>query len=94
MGVPAGQKLLYWLGQAARSVRETAGVSRAEIAVAVKRDQSAVERFENGQTMPQQLERVLAAYAAACNLDDPRDILQAALHLWYKHGTPPTLDPP
>lgn len=89
-GRPPGERFLFWLGQAARQLREEADVSPAAVTTpaGVKRE-ATIEAFEKGQNMPRDLERMLLAYAKLCGLDDPRDIVRDALRLWYEHGEPP-----
>lgn len=80
--LPPTDRMGYWLGRAARSYRESAGVVRSQIAGAVAIDQSTVARFEAGQSWPRPLDEMLEAYAKLSGLDDARDIWERALQLW------------
>lgn len=86
---PPGQRLSFWLGQAAREVREEAGVRPEEIALAVGKGKEMIDRFERGHTRPQDLEELLVVYAKLTGLDDPRDIPVRALRMWFEHGEAP-----
>jgi transcriptional regulator with XRE-family HTH domain len=80
--LPPTERMGYWLGQAARGYRESAGVVRSQIAGAVAVDQSTVARFEAGQSWPREIDEMLDAYAKLSGLDAPRDIWERALGLW------------
>jgi hypothetical protein len=87
---PPGERLLFWLGQAALRAREEADLKPATIASTLGRREATIENFEKGLHMPQDLEAVLAVYAEACGLDDARDLVRDALRLWYEHGEAPS----
>lgn len=87
-----GERLFFWLGQAAREAREEAGIRAEAVAIRINRGKETVIRFEHGRTRPHELELMLAAYAECIGLDDPRDLVVRAVRKWYEHGTPPTLN--
>ena len=66
--------------------RQEAGASRSAVAALAGREASTLESFERGLTMPHELERVLAAYAQACDTG-VREIVARALELWNEHGS-------
>ena len=88
---PAGQRFLYWLAEAAKQLREHAGVRPETVASIMDVGIHRIDRFEKAENWPRDAERLLAAYAQAVNLEDARDIYQRALDLWYEHGTAPLL---
>lgn len=88
---PAGQRFLCWLGFAAEKVRTDADVRIEQIATMVDLSGAQIRRFEKAKHFPNDPDRMLAAYAAAAGLDDPRAIYQQALDLWYEHGSKPLL---
>jgi hypothetical protein len=88
---PAGQRYLYWLAEAAKQLREHAGVRPETVASIMDVGIHRIDRFEKAENWPRDAERLLAAYAQVVGLDDARDIYQRALDLWYEHGTAPLL---
>jgi hypothetical protein len=88
---PAGQRYLYWLAEAAKQLREHAGVRPETVASIMDVGIHRIDRFEKAENWPRDAERLLAAYAQCVGLDDARDIYQRALDLWYEHGTAPLL---
>lgn len=85
-----GERFLFWLGEAAKRLREEAGLGPSSIAAKLGRREATVEAFEKGINNPRDLEAILAIYAESVGLDDPRDIVRDALRLWYEHGEPPS----
>ena len=81
----------YWLARILREARERAQIRRQEIATVAGLDSSTISRFENATSWPQQLDRVVAAYAHLCGISDGRELWSQALHAWQTHGEPPTL---
>lgn len=91
--LPPGHRFSYWLGKAAREVREEADGTLPSIASKLgRRGIAGLERFERGQTLPQRLEQVLAAYALEAELEDPREIIVRAMRDWFQGGGPPVLN--
>lgn len=86
---PPGQRFLFWLGEAARQLREEHGLGPSAVSARLGVREATVESFEKAKNMPRDLEALLAAYAAVCDLDDPRDIVRDALRLWYECGEGP-----
>lgn len=93
-GRPPGDKLLFWLGEAALRLREEAGLGPSAVAAKLGKREGTVEAFEKGVNMPRNLEAMLAAYAEVVGLNDSRDIIRDALRLWYEYGEAPTLTSP
>lgn len=92
MDRPAGQRLSFWLGQASREMREEAGVRTEQIALQVGHGKEMVDRFERGQTRPQDLEGLLVVYAQTLGVPDAREIAVRALRMWFEHGEAPSLN--
>jgi hypothetical protein len=88
---PAGQRFLYWLAEAAKDLREQAGVRPETVASIMDVGIHRIDRFEKAENWPRDPDRLLAAYATATGLEDPREIYQRALNLWHAHGTAPLL---
>jgi hypothetical protein len=91
VSAPAGQRFLYWLAEAAKQLREHAGVRPETVASIMDVGIHRIDRFEKAENWPRDAERLLAAYAQAVGIPDARDIYQRALDLWYEHGTSPLL---
>lgn len=91
---PAPEQFLHWLCLAAKRTREAAGASALQVALlADLRTDATVKRFEQGKHWPVDPETMIAAYAHAAHVDDPRSIYELALDLWYEQGKAPSLDP-
>jgi hypothetical protein len=88
---PAGQRFLYWLAEAAKRLREEAGVRPETVASIMDVGIHRIDRFEKAENWPRDPDRLMAAYATATGLQDPREIYQRALELWHAHGTAPLL---
>lgn len=89
-----GQRLFFWIGQAAKLQRERAGLKLEPVADASQHSKETLDHFEKGARRPQNLEQVLVGYAKATGLDDPRDIVAEGVQLWYREGTNPADTPP
>jgi transcriptional regulator with XRE-family HTH domain len=89
-GLAPGQRLFFWIGQAARHAREDAGLSLEAVAVELGEGKEKVDRFEKGRNRPRNIEEVLLAYAKVANIKDPRDIVANGVRDWYEHGEVPT----
>src|SRR5262245_55688934 len=87
----AGQRFLTWLAAAAIEARERAGARREDVASAAGGGYDKIRRVESAQTLPQNAEHGIAAYAAIAGLPDSRDIYERALALWREHGLAPAL---
>lgn len=89
-----GQRFRTWLAQAARDARIQAGAREDHISsLLAKGSIDKIKRFEKGETMPPNIEEVIAAYAKVAGIEDPRDLFRLALGLWYDHGAAPILGP-
>jgi hypothetical protein len=91
---PPAEQFLRWLSLAAKRTRETAGASTLQVALlADLATDATVKRFEQGKHWPVDPETLIAAYAHASHVEDPRSIYELALDLWHEQGDPPSLDP-
>lgn len=88
---PPGQRLLYWLAEAAKQVRIDADASPERVADVLGRDGATIKRFEKAKHWPADADQLVAAYAQVGGLADAREIYQRALDLWYEHGTAPLI---
>src|SRR5256885_8070551 len=88
-----GRTMAYWLAQAAKQARLAADKKPYELSALLHRDPSTITRFEQGRTLPPEIDRYLAAYAQLCGLEDNRALWTTALELWYEHGLPMPVDP-
>ena len=86
---PVGAHFRWWLAQAAQEARGQA--TREDIASLSRSGIDKIRRFEAGRTLPQDLDQVIAAYAELAGVNDPREIYQRALDLWYAHGVRPAI---
>lgn len=82
--VPEEERMVVWLGLAARDYRQSAGAVRSQVAGAVAADQSTVQRFEDGHGWPTKvgIDEMLDAYVRTCGLGSTREIWRRALALW------------
>lgn len=76
--------MIYWLAQAAKEARESAGRMQVHVAASMNKDQSTVYRFEQGQHWPRNTDEIVAAYADDLDLE-PQDLWERALELWRCH---------
>lgn len=91
---PLEERFLYWLARAAKQTRENAGIDPLRIALLANlRSDATIKRFEQGKHWPVDPETLIAAYAHATGLDDPRAIFYLAMDLWYEAGKPPAFAP-
>lgn len=81
----------YWLSRVLREARERAQISRQQLATVAGLDSSTISRFEQAASWPQHIDRLVAAYAHMCRIEDGRELWTAALHAWRAHGSPPAL---
>jgi transcriptional regulator with XRE-family HTH domain len=93
MDLVPGQRLFFWIGQAAKARREDAGIRLEGTAAEIGVGKETVDRFEKGRTRPHELEAMLVGYAKLTGLEDPRDIVAQAVRLWYEAGVNPALSP-
>lgn len=87
----APRTMRYWLARTLRETRETAGLERNTVANLAGVDGATISRFENGHTWPQQIDRIVAAYALLCGVDDGRDLWARALTAYRTNGGAPLL---
>ena len=80
--------LVYWLGKVAQEARETGGkgqISPELLAPFIGVNNTTLRRFEQGQTLPNNLDEILAAYAYLAGTD-PRDLVARAVKQWMADG--------
>lgn len=90
--LPGAQRFLFWLSQAAKDLRENGGINVETVAGLYGVRGRTIERFEVAESWPGDPDRLMAAYARAVGLADPRDIYQRALDQWRDNGQAPELD--
>lgn len=73
--------LLPWLAGVLSDAREDVGKRPVHIAAAADMDQSAITRFEHGQTWPRNPDRLVQAYADCCAID-VRVLWRRAIDRW------------
>lgn len=73
--------MTFWLATAAKELREAAGRKQVHIAATMNKDQSTVYRFEQGETIPRELNLFVAAYADDLDITAIQ-IWERALELW------------
>jgi TPR repeat protein len=88
----ADDTMIYWLAQAAKDLRERARRKPVHVAAAMSIDQSTIYRFEQGQNWPRDTDLVIAAYAEATKLKDPREVWDLALKMWRDEGEIASVD--
>jgi transcriptional regulator with XRE-family HTH domain len=73
----------YWLGVAARELREGAHKKHVHVAATADVDQSTIWRFESGKAkgFPRDLDTIIAAYAKTLDIN-PSEIWALAVGLW------------
>lgn len=81
----------YWISTVLREAREEAGVPPKNVAQLADVDNSTLSRFENHRTWPQNLDRMVAAYALIAGVEDPRDLWREAVQRYVKDGGQPVL---
>lgn len=82
--------MTFWLAAAAKELREAAGRMHVHVAASMSKDQSTVYRFEQGNTVPRDLNLFIAAYADDLDIK-PIQIWERALDLWRKSGEQATV---
>lgn len=75
--------VLFQLGLACRSARESAGLRQIDIATTAGTTHATVSRFEAGRRIPRDLDRLVAAYAEECEAA-PYELWLAALDAWQR----------
>jgi transcriptional regulator with XRE-family HTH domain len=68
------------IGQAARAARTERGLKLVRVAAAANLSEATLGRFERGETWPQSIDAVLAAYESELGLE-PRAILRRAAEM-------------
>jgi len=80
-GPMADDHMIFWLAQAAKEVRLERGRKQVHIAATINRDQSTVNRFEQGEHWPRDPDEIVLGYAEDLELN-PRELWERALQLW------------
>lgn len=83
-----GREFVYWLAKACAELREGAGVSYETIAHYSGETALTVKRFESVETLPRQLDPLIAAYAHVAGYADNRDVYLDGIDLWIELGRP------
>jgi transcriptional regulator with XRE-family HTH domain len=73
--------VLEHLGRTCLLARETAGLRQIDIATAAGTDNGVVSRFESGERLPRDLDRLVAAYGSECGVE-PYELWRQALDAW------------
>ena len=81
---------MFWLAVAAKELREAAGRKQVHIAASMSKDQSTVYRFEQGGSVPRELDVFVAAYADDLDIK-PSQVWARALELWRQSGEEATV---
>jgi hypothetical protein len=76
-------QMISWLATVCKTTREYADVKLATIAKAAGKDQSAVYRFEQGESMPRDIDAMVSAYAEVTGVPS-QHIWADALAAWGK----------
>jgi hypothetical protein len=79
--------MIRWLAQAAQEARLEAGRLEVHVAAALNRDQSTINRFEQGKAWPRNPDETIQAYADDLGVD-PRQIWTRAIELWISAEKP------
>ncbi len=74
---------LKWLGKALTTARERAGLGLYDIVALVQKRSETVKRWEDGEHLARDMDKVLEAYASAAGLDGPLALWDLALELWH-----------
>ncbi len=96
---PSGKDTMhYWLARTLRERREARKLSVSQITMLIpgrdpakRLDESQLSRFENALSWPRNIDEIVAAYAAACGIEDGRKLWADALKHWRVQGTAPAL---
>jgi transcriptional regulator with XRE-family HTH domain len=78
----------YWLGRAARAMREEADRMIIDIAVRARTTESTVSRFETAKTQPSNIDAMIAAYAKELGVE-PIEVWLRAIQLWTDRQATP-----
>jgi hypothetical protein len=73
--------MIYWLALAAQEARLKQGRKQVHIAASIDRDQSTVNRFEQGEHWPRDPDELVKGYADDLDMD-PTSLWAEALRLW------------
>lgn len=87
----SGRRMLLWISEAALAARQDANASIEGIADTAGLSANSIRNFEHGDTWPKNIDRVISAYAEKAGLPDGLALWQAALDLWYEHGSAPMI---
>ena len=74
----------YWIGNACKTARESAGLSREVVATILETDRTKLWRFEKGETWPNDLDRVVSTYASLTGRSHPATLWAEAAKMWER----------
>jgi hypothetical protein len=77
--------MIYWLARAAKEERLKRGRKQVHIAATIDKDQSTVNRFEQGEHWPRDVDELLAGYAEDLDIN-AQDLWAKALKMWRESG--------
>lgn len=89
---PPGRTLRYWVTVTLKEAREGADIKPRTIAHTLDIDQSRIYKFERNQHWPAEVDQILAAYARALGIKDPRAFYAEALKRWRADGEAPRIE--
>jgi len=88
--------LVKWLGVVCKELREEQGLAHSRIGYHLREgkggSESALRKFESGETQPRGLDKVLKAYAEELDTD-PITITKMATERWIASGNGSGLEP-
>ena len=90
---PPGQTMRYWLGLTMKEHRQRAGFKASKVAGLCDMAESSISRFESAEQWPVHVDQILAAYAHALDVPDPRVFYDQALKRWRDEGEAPRVEP-
>jgi hypothetical protein len=90
---PTTHALAYWLGIACKQARERHApeIPPEQLGLLLGRRPEPFYAFEQGKSIPRDLDEVLAAYAFFAGYQDPRKLVRDAVDLWANEGEAPSL---
>lgn len=91
---PPGRTLRYWVRITLKQARENADIKPRAISNLLDIDQSTIYKFERGAHWPDEVDQIVAAYADATGVGDPRDFYVQALKNWRADGEAPRIEDP
>lgn len=91
-----GRRFSYWIGEALRDARESAGIPIGPAAASIGMSPLKIQRIEGakgeGLQSYKDIDRIVAAYAYLLGIADPRELWIDALDRWIKEGGIPNFE--